>query len=425
MEHLSQKNSFDFPLFLTACALWVVGVFLVYSATFIHTSGPLAGVTKSQVVWVAMGIVVILGLVSVPMSVYYSLAYVFYGISLLLLVYVLFTGVVSKGAGRWISVGPARIQPSEFAKIGLLFALARYLSKNTISLSRLTSFIMPGILIAVPFVLVMRQPDLGTALVFCVMSVPMFYWAGMSLVEVFFLVSPGISIALAAIPLILSYGSTETLGVGGAIPWGVFFVILCGMLYLTRPHLIVIIGVVAANLTSATVTTVLWNSFLQDYQKKRIISFIDPQMDPFGAGYQVIQSRVAIGSGHIFGKGYLQGTQTRLSYLPEQHTDFIFSVLGEQFGLAGCSLALLLFLFVIVRAFLATQSMRNRFTNLIVVGAASTLAFHIFVNVAMTLGMMPVTGLPLPFLSYGGSFTLTVAVLIALVLRARMSGQDL
>jgi rod shape determining protein RodA len=171
-------------------------------------------------------------------------------------------------------------------------------------------------------------------------------------------------------------------------------------------------------------TTVLWNRFLQDYQKKRIISFIDPQMDPFGAGYQVIQSKVAIGSGHIFGKGYLQGTQTRLSYLPEQHTDFIFSVLGEQFGLLGCSLALMLFLFLIVRGYLATQNIRNRFTNLIIVGSASILAFHIFINVAMTLGMMPVTGLPLPFLSYGGSFTLTVSIFIALLLNAQTGDQD-
>ncbi|MBD3316103.1 MAG: rod shape-determining protein RodA, partial [Chitinivibrionales bacterium] len=206
MELLDQKNRFDFPLFLTASTLWVIGLFLIHSATYANAAGSMAAVTKSQIVWVVMGIVVILGLVSVPMSVYYSMAYVLYGFSLLLLVYVLFTGVVSKGAGRWITVGPARIQPSEFAKIGLLFALARYLSKNSISLSRLTSFIMPGILIIVPFALVIKQPDLGTALVFCVMSIPMFFWAGMPLVEVFFLVSPGISIALAAIPLILSYG---------------------------------------------------------------------------------------------------------------------------------------------------------------------------------------------------------------------------
>lgn len=156
----------------------------------------------------------------------------------------------------------------------------------------------------------------------------------------------------------------------------------------------------------------------------RIVSFINPQADPFGAGYQVIQSKVAIGSGHIFGKGFLQGTQTKLSFLPEQHTDFIFSVLGEQFGFVGCTLVVLLFLFLVVRGFMLTQSLKNRFFNLMVVGAMSIIGFHIFINSAMTMGMMPVTGIPLPFLSYGGSFTLTVAILLGLVLNAKVSNQD-
>ncbi|MBN1760629.1 MAG: FtsW/RodA/SpoVE family cell cycle protein [Chitinispirillaceae bacterium] len=148
---------------------------------------------------------------------------------------------------------------------------------------------------------------------------------------------------------------------------------------------------------------------------------MNPQAEPFGAGYQVIQSKVAVGSGHIFGKGYLQGTQTKLSFLPEQHTDFIFSVLGEQFGLVGCSLVLLLFLFLIAKSYALTRHIRNRFFNLIIVGSASIIAFHTFVNIAMTIGIMPVTGIPLPFLSYGGSFTLTVAVLIGLIFNGRQS----
>ncbi|MBN1307503.1 MAG: rod shape-determining protein RodA, partial [Chitinispirillaceae bacterium] len=182
--------------------------------------------------------------------------------------------------------------------------------------------------------------------------------------------------------------------------------------------------VIIANLFTATMTTVVWSSLLKDYQKMRIISFINPQADPFGAGYQVIQSKVAVGSGHLFGKGFLKGTQTKLSYLPEQHTDFIFSVLGEQFGLIGCTALLLLFLLLIIRVLSFTRHIRNRFFNLIIVGSASIIAFHVFINTAMTIGMMPVTGIPLPFLSYGGSFTLTVAILIGLVLNAKMSTQE-
>ncbi len=417
---LTSKRRIDLSVFFTALALWIVGIALIHSATYVHTTGPLATVARSQMVWVLLGVGIIAVIVSIPTKVFHSLAYVMYAGSLLLLIYAIMTGVVSKGAERWIAFGSIRVQPSEFAKVGLLLALARCLSRRPVSLHRIGSFAMPGAMILIPFALVLKQPDLGTALVFGAMALPMFFWAGLPLVEAFYLISPGISIVLSAIPLILSYGNTDPLGVLGAVPWGLFFILVAGVLYLARPSLFIVAGVIIANLVSATITTVLWNSFLQDYQKKRIISFIDPQQDPFGAGYQVIQSKVAVGSGHVFGKGYLQGTQTRLSFLPEQHTDFIFSVLGEQFGLIGCSLVLILFLFLLVKGFLITQNNRNHFTNLVVVGSVSILAFHIFVNVAMTLGMMPVTGLPLPFLSYGGSFTLTVAILIGFILNAQL-----
>ena len=424
IDDFGKKSRFDFSLFFAVILLWIIGIFLVYSATHINPSGSISGLFKSQIVWVIMGILIILALVSIPTRLFYSLSFVIYGLSLVLLLYALIGGVALKGAERWISIGGLRLQPSEFAKIGLLFALAHHLSKNDISLTRFSSFIIPGLLILVPFVFIIKQPDLGTALVFCVMSLPMFFWAGMSLLEIFFIISPVISIVLSAIPLILAYGTTQTFGIGSAIPWGIFFVIVGVMLYVIRPPAVILVAVVVANLFTATITTVIWNSFLKDYQKGRIISFINPHADAYGAGYQIIQSKVAVGSGHIFGKGYLQGTQTRLSYLPEQHTDFIFSVLGEQFGLIGCTFVILVFLFVIIRALAATHSIRNRFTNLIIVGASSIIAFHMFINIAMAIGIMPVTGLPLPFLSYGGSFTLTVSILMGFILNARVSNQD-
>jgi len=424
MRDIDSRSRFDFSLLFTALLLWAIGLALVYSATFFHETGPFAGMAKSQAVWIAMGILIIIIVVSIPARLYYMLSYVMYAGSLALLLAVLVAGHGAKGAERWFALGPVKIQPSEFAKIGLMFALARYLSKHQISLHRLSSFIVPAMLILVPFALVIQQPDLGTAMVFCAMSLPMFFWAGMPLIEIFFLVSPVLSIVLSAIPLILAFGKEASMGALGAVPWGIFFLLLCALLYVFRQPLLIMIGIIIANITTATMTTVIWNSFLKDYQKMRVISFIDPQMDPFGAGYQVIQSKVAIGSGHIFGKGYLQGSQTRLSYLPEQHTDFIFSVLGEQFGLFGCAIVLLLFLFLVTRGFLSMQHIRNRFINLVITGAVSILAFHIFLNTAMTLGMMPVTGVPLPFLSYGGSFTLTVSIFIGLLLNAQVSSQE-
>jgi rod shape determining protein RodA len=424
MNELRKKGSFDFLLFASAAALWVIGIFLVYSATHIHESGPLQGIYKQQIIWVAMAMLIIVLIVSIPGRFIFSASYLLYGSSVLLLVFAILSGVEAKGAERWISVAGFKIQPSEFAKIGMLLALARYLSENRVSLYKPSTFIVPCSLILIPFGLVLKQPDLGTALVFCVMALPMFYWAGLTLLDIFYIISPIISLALAAIPLLLSFNSGGSWGIFESVPWGIFFLALIAVLYFTRPPLFIWIGSILANIFTSTIVTVVWGSVLKDYQKMRIISFINPQVDPFGAGYQVIQSKVAIGSGHIFGKGYLQGTQSRLSFLPEQHTDFIFSVLGEQFGLAGCSFVILLFLFLIVRGLLLTHSVKNRFINLIAVGCAAILGFHIFVNIAMTVGLMPVTGLPLPFLSYGGSFTITVAVLVGLLLNARITDQD-
>jgi rod shape determining protein RodA len=323
-----------------------------------------------------------------------------------------------------VAIAGIRIQPSEFAKIGLLFALAKYLSKRNLSLLDPKSLIVPGLLILVPFLLVIKQPDLGTAMVFCAMALPIFYWAGMSLVEVFLLMSPIISVIFSMIPLVLSYGTTQSYGIGSAIPWGLFFIVVCGVLYLSRAPRFLVVIVVFLSIVSATFTTVLWSSFLKDYQKGRIISFINPQADAFGSGYQVIQSKVAVGSGALLGKGFLQGSQSRLSYLPEQHTDFIFSVLGEQFGMLGCASVILIFLLIVLRGIATTQFVRNRFTNLVIVGSVTIIAFHVYINIAMAIGMMPVTGVPLPFLSYGGSFAITVAILIGLILNAQVSNQN-
>ena len=421
---IQKRSEFDFFLLFLSVVLWIIGLFLVYSATHIYDSGPLVHSTRNQIIWVALGLVTILIVTSIPTRVYYSLSYVLYGLSLLLLLYGVFTGVISKGAERWISIGGLRLQPAEFAKIGLVLALARYLSTKTLSLERITSFIAPCVFIFVPFVLILKQPDLGSALILCAISLPIFYWAGLTILEIFFLTSPLLSLALSAVPLILAFTSKAPPGIGEAIPWGIFFIVLCVILYVTRPPRFLLVCVVVLNLFTAGITTVVWNGFLQDYQKKRILSFINPEADPVGAGYQVIQSKVAIGSGHITGKGYLKGTQTRLSLLPEQHTDFIFSVLGEQFGLFGCTAVLILYLLLIIRGYTTTQYVKNSFSNLVIVGSVSLLAFHIFINVSMTVGMMPVVGVPLPFLSYGGSFTLTIAILVGFVLNARYNKKD-
>ncbi|MGM0443548.1 MAG: rod shape-determining protein RodA [Fibrobacterota bacterium] len=414
MKRYLLKGKFDSLIFLTAVLLWIASAALIYSAadTIFFTQ---------QVLWICIGIMVILITVSIPTRFFFRISQWVYYITLALLVAILITGTEAKGASRWLLIGGIRIQPSEFAKIGLLLMLARYLSKRQVSLYRLQSLVIPFLIIIIPFILVMQQPDLGTALVFLTLSLPMFFWAGMSLAELFYLVSPVISLVLSAIPLILSFNADPGTDVtfAASLPWGIFIFLLVLSFRFLRPPVTIIVLSLTLSITAATMTNVIWNNSLQDYQKMRVISFINPQVDPRGAGYQVIQSMIALGSGQKYGKGYLQGSQVNLQYLPEAHTDFIFSVLGEQFGLAGCAFILMLYLLILFRALGSTANIRNRFANLLIVGAASMMAFHIFINISMVVGMMPVTGLPLPFLSYGGSFTLTMAILVGLIMNAR------
>ncbi len=427
MEDLQRKEHFGFGIFFTALLLWGIGIMLIYSVTYMHSSGPLANKAWGQVIWVSLGIALMLAVVSIPPVLFYRLAYVAYGISLVMLLSVIFSGAgsASKGAERWIAIGGFHVQPSEFAKLGVLLAMARYLSHKNVSFKNISALLVSGLLLAIPAVLVLQQPDLGTTLVVCGMPLAMFYWCGMPLAELFLLVSPAISIVLSLIPLIISYTAGTDVGFASSIPWGIFFVALCGFLYLYRPGRILQWTIIAVNLVAAGATTLLWNSFLEGYQKERIIGFVNPQLDPSGAGYQLIQSKVTAGSGHFLGKGYLNGTQTRLSFLPEQHTDFIFSVLGEQFGFVGCVAALCIFAFLIIRGLYVTHLVKDRFLNLLTVGSLWLLTIHVFINIGMAVGIMPVTGLPLPFLSYGGSFTITVAILVGFVLNTRLNRNKL
>nr|MCU0609186.1 FtsW/RodA/SpoVE family cell cycle protein [Chitinispirillaceae bacterium] len=201
----SRFGRFDFPLFFAALALWVIGIFLVYSTTHSAEAGALQGLYKQQIAWVIMAVLVIAATISVPGRFFFGFAYVFYSLSLLLLLAAMFMGHSAKGAERWVMIAGFKLQPSEFAKIGVLLALAKYLSEHTVSLEKITSFIVPGLLVGVPFLLVMKQPDLGTAMVFCAMAVPLFYWSGLTLLEVLYLVSPFFSLVLSAIPPIASF----------------------------------------------------------------------------------------------------------------------------------------------------------------------------------------------------------------------------
>ena len=292
------------------------------------------------------------------------------------------------------------MQPSELAKIATILALARYLSAHNLNLDRPRSLVTPFLLVMLPAALVFKQPDLGTALVFISVLLPMLYWAGMKPVVLFFLISPFLSVICAFHYVALV----------------ILVLTIAGAVFLVRPGRLITTAIVVVNLAVAVGAPYLWENKLHDYQRRRILTFLNPDMDKLGAGYQVMQSKVAIGSGGLNGKGYLQGTQTKLSFLPEQHTDFVFSVIGEELGFAGAMLVLAIFFLIIWRAVHIAGLVKSRFSSLVAIGLASMLIFHVFVNIGMTVGVVPVTGLPLPYFSYGGSQLVVNLILAGLLL---------
>jgi len=399
-----RSRAFDRILLAALAALLVIGLLAVYSATV----GEAARLWQKQAVYAAIGLVLMAGLYLIPSRFFYAAAYPFYGLSLLPLLYI----ILFKGDSleRWIALpGGFNLQPSEITKIALLLAMARYLSFQPVSLSAPRSLVMPFLLFFVPFVLVLLQPNLSTALSFVAMTAMMAFFAGLSVRDLFFLASPLFSV-------ILTFNNYA---------WAALFIVLIAVMWRTRASLRSVVFWLTANIASGYAAIFVWNKILFAHQRERILTFVDPQLDPQGAGYQVLQSKVAIGSGEFFGKGYLNGTQTNLSFLPEEHTDFIFSVIGEQFGFLGCLVVVGLFLLLLQRILLVAVETRSRFTALAAVGLAGIFAFHVIVNISMTMGMMPVTGLPLPFLSYGGSFLISCLLMLGILINLRAHGEYL
>lgn len=401
----------------TALAAWLllglIGVATVYSCTQPLPGGEAGvrrlvgiGVFYQQVIWLGLGIVVAAVCMLVPIRFFETFAYLFYGVALLALVAVFVVGPERAGTHRWLAIGPFAVQPSELAKVAYLFAVARFLA---IRAGRNPAFSVLGVfLLALPFFfLVLKEPDLGTALVFLVLGVPMLFWVG---------VSPGFLIALASplfSGLIMFYGQ-EVLRTNW--PWAIYIIVLLTTLFYSRLYMLQSTILVAANVATGLGIPLVWEK-LKPYQQDRILTFFKPgETDTLGTGYQVYQSKVAIGSGGILGKGYLHGTQKGLAFLPERHTDFIFSVVGEELGLVGALVVLSLFALLFYRAVKVATAAKRSFASLLAIGVGTYFFFQSFVNISITLGLLPVTGLPLPFITYGGSSMLASCVMMGLLL---------
>ena len=396
----------DWPLVVAALGLAVLGVLMVFSAT--SAPGDLRfDFAARQAVWLGIGILAAVIAASLPMRAYDGLAPYLYGFSLVLLLLVLVAGTEVFGAKRWLGIGPVRFQPSELAKLATLLMLARVLDEKQLDFRRARNWIKPALIVLLPIALIIQQPDLSTSISFFVIFVALIYWAGLP----FHVLLLGLLPFVNAIVLLVtgSFWAVAAI-VGGAIAW-------------TRPRTAVLVLVLAVNGAVAVGLPFALDS-LKPYQRGRIETFLNPGRDPYGAGYQIIQSRIAIGSGGATGRGYLGGRQKSLQFLPQKHTDFIFSVVGEELGFWGTGLTLSLFLLLLIRGLVIARAARNHYAGLVAFGITVLLFYHIMVNVLMTVGWAPVTGLPLPLLSYGGTALVVTCIEIGLLANISLRRQE-
>jgi len=351
---------FDWALLGMVLVLASIGILNLYSAT---SGGEAFGTPLylKQIFWLLIGLVMMIIIAFIEYRFYADFAYIIYVVAIFFLLAVLGYGIITSGAQRWVKIGAISFQPSEFVKLSFILAMANFFqrpsSREGYSLKHLP---FPFLLLLVPMIMILKQPDLGTAVI---------------LLLIFFSILIFVKVRWSSL-------LTMVLAGGALIP-------------------------------------LLWN-FLKEYQKRRIITFFNPSLDPLGAGYHLIQSKIAVGSGGIMGKGFMKGTQSKLGFLPEQQTDFIFSALGEEWGLIGALIVVGLYFALILWGLRIAVQAKDRFGAILALGVVSMLFWHIFINIGMVIGMMPVVGIPLPLLSYGGSFFISTFIGIGLLLNVSM-----
>ncbi len=352
---------FDWGLLGLILLIGLLGLVTLYSAVTSATPTPQKTLYFKQMIWYGAGMTGMVFSFSINYKSLYRWSPAIYAVCILLLIYVLIMGKYVGGARRWLILGPVSVQPSELIKIAVIISLARYYSKHANPRGfTLSELLTPLMLTIIPFMLIVKQPDLGTAMV-----------------------------------LVLIAGAMTV------------------FVKIERRSLLCII-------TACTITGPLVWFLLKGYQKKRILTFINPDRDPLGAGYHIIQSKIAIGSGMIFGKGFLKGTQNALSFLPEQHTDFIFSVLAEEWGFVGSVFILFLFLVLIIWGLNIAYRCRDPFGTILAVGATAMIFWQVFINIGMAMGLMPIVGVTLPFISYGGSSIVSIMICVGLLMSISM-----
>ncbi len=397
---------FNWPIVLLWAGLVTIGLIAIYSAT----QGPVAQFLPTyiqdnfykQLIAVGLGIGVMVTIQFINPNYFKEGSYLFYIIGILLMILTLIIGEEVNGATSWLPVGPLNLQTSELMKVAAILATANYLtSQRNISAENFRHAFVIILLLLVPAALVILQNDMGTALIFLALVPIMLFWSGLPQGISLFIISP---VVIAYMCILGWYWGLITV---------IFFTVIIFIIQ-HRPWLT--IASFACGLLIVVGIQVGLNEILQPYQRARIVSFANPGFDPQGTGWNVIQAKTAIGSGGLFGKGFMEGTQTQLRFLPEQWTDFIFCVIAEEFGLIGASFVILLFTALFWKLLQSAQNHKNSFAQIAIVGFTSVLFIHFFINIGSTAGLIPIIGLPLPFVSYGGSSMLANTLMLAICL---------
>ncbi len=415
------RNIPDKDLLLTILGIFCVGLLALSSAA----SG--AFLMKQVIFFFVAVVLVVLSYRLFDLSFFQNYATVIYFLNIGLLIILKIAGTSVLGSQRWLKLGPISIQPSEIAKICLIIYLAAWLAKHPIR--TYWDILKTLCIVAIPAGLVLIQPDLGTTLVYIAICFGMLFWAGAKLMELFILISPLITAILSSIGFKLFAYHHGKIDFAITAPFLVFitalFIITVIYYQAWRSPWAssAIFGFITCNLLVVIFKSIAWG-LLKEYQQKRLTIFLDPYVDPLGAGYHIIQSLYAIGSGGLFGQGLMHGDLTQGNFVPEQHTDFIFSTIGEEFGFVGSALVLILYGILCIKIIYRAKIADDRFKSLMAIGTFSMLFFHIFVNIGMNLSVMPITGVPLPFFSYGGSSLVVDLFLVSLVIKASQSSKS-
>jgi rod shape determining protein RodA len=418
----------DVFLIASTVALVSIGVLFVYSSGVTADGVSFTREWIRQIIWAGIGLVILTGISLVDYARIQRLAPYIYGVFMLVLVGTLLFGRVVNGARSWIGIGELGVQPSEFAKIATILFLAVYLDRRASSLDRLGPFAVAFLIALLPMGLVLLQPDLGTALVYVPVFLVMAIVAGARLRYVFFVLGVGaLLIVFAVLPAWEIYVRGESAAVVRVLTDMRLFAIVTGAVALVG--VLGLLGVFvlkqrsfgwvaygAAIVVTALIGSVAARRVLQDYQLMRLIVFLDPEIDPRGAGWNIIQSVTAVGSGGLSGKGWLLGTQSHLQYLPQQSTDFIFSILAEEWGFLGAVGVFIAYAVMLARGLVIGAQAKDNFAVYVATGVVTMIFFHVAVNVGMAIGIMPITGIPLFFLSYGGSSLWTAMIGIGLLM---------